>query len=73
MINIDLKPMLKGGISRYSLCVAVAKRAREINDAAYERKEKEKYILEEKPVSLAVEDILEGRCTIKDSEEIKKY
>ena len=37
MINIDLKPMLKGGISRYSLCVAVAKRAREINDAAYER------------------------------------
>lgn len=73
MINIDLKPMLKGGISRYSLCVAVAKRAREINDAAYERKEKEKYILEEKPVSLAVEDILEGRCTIKESEEIKKY
>ena len=73
MINIDLKPMLKGGISRYSLCVAVAKRAREINDAAYERKEKEKYILEEKPVSLAVEDIPEGRCTIKESEEIKKY
>lgn len=73
MINIDLKPLLKGGISRYSLCVAVAKRSREINDAAYERKEKEKYILEEKPVSLAVEDILEGKCTIKESEEIKKY
>ena len=44
MINIDLKPMLKGGISRYSLCVAVAKRSREINDEAVERKEREKQI-----------------------------
>ena len=61
MINIDLKPLLKGGISRYSLCVAVAKRSREINDEAVERKEKEKVLLEEKPVSLAVDDILSGR------------
>lgn len=73
MINIDLKPMLKGGISRYSLCVAVAKRSREINDEALERKEKEKILLEEKPVSLAVEDIRSGRYVIKESEEIKNY
>ncbi len=73
MINIDLKPMLKGGISRYSLCVAVAKRSREINDEALERKEKEKILLEEKPVSLAVEDIRSGRYVIKESEELKNY
>ncbi|MBQ6021567.1 MAG: DNA-directed RNA polymerase subunit omega [Clostridia bacterium] len=73
MINIDLKPMLKGGISRYSLCVAVAKRSREINDEAVERKEREKVLLEEKPVSLAVDDILSGRYVIQESEDIKNY
>lgn len=73
MINIDLKPLLKGGISRYSLCVAVAKRSREINDKAVEAREKDKEILEEKPVSLAVDDILSGRYVIQESEEIKKY
>ena len=73
MINIDLKPMLKGGISRYSLCVAVAKRSREINDEAVERKERDKEILEEKPVSLAVEDIRSGRYVITESEDIKNY
>ena len=45
MINVDLKPMLKGGISRYSLCVAVAKLSRELNDEAIERKEKEKILV----------------------------
>ncbi len=73
MINIDLKPMLKGGISRYSLCVAVAKRSREINDEANELKEKEKILLEEKPVSLAVEDIRTGRYIIKESEDLRNY
>ena len=75
MINIDLKPMLKGGISRYSLCVAVAKRSREINDEILEarEKDKEKIITEEKPVSLAVEDILSGRYVIQESEDIKKF
>ena len=73
MINIDLKPLLKGGISRYSLCVAVAKLSRQINDEAVERKEKEKILLEEKPVSLAVEDILEGKYVIRESEDIKNY
>ena len=73
MINIDLKPMLKGGISRYSLCVAVAKRSREINDELVEKREKEKIITEDKPVSMAVEDILSGRYVIQESEEIKRF
>ena len=73
MINVDLKPMLKGGISRYSLCVAVAKLSRELNDEAIERKEKEKILPEEKPVSLAVDKILAGEYEIRESEEIKKY
>ena len=73
MINVDLKPMLKGGISRYSLCVAVAKLSRELNDEAIDRKEKEKILPEEKPVSLAVDKILAGEYEIKESDEIKKF
>ena len=69
MINIDLKPLLKGGISRYSLVVAVAKRSRDIADKAKEEGE----ILVEKPVSLAVEDFLDDRYSIRESDEIKKF
>lgn len=69
MINIDLKELLKGGISRYSLVVAVAKRSRDLSDEAKENGE----ILVEKPVSLAVEELLDGEYTIKESEDIRKY
>ena len=69
MINIDLKPLLKGGISRYSLVVAVAKRSRQIADEAKEEGE----ILVEKPVSLAVEDFLDDKYSIRESDEIKKF
>ncbi len=69
MINIDLKPLLKGGISRYSLVVAVAKRSRDIADEAKEEGE----ILVEKPVSLAVEDFLDDKYSIRESDEIKKF
>lgn len=69
MINIDLKPLLKGGISRYSLVVAVAKRSREIADEAKEEGE----ILVEKPVSLAVDDFLNERYSIREAEEISKF
>ena len=69
MINIDIRPMLKGGISRYSLVSAVAKRSREITDEANERKSKDKGdILEDKPVSLAIEDFLDGAYIIKSAE-----
>ena len=69
MINIDLKPLLKGGISRYSLVVAVAKRSRQIADEAKEEGE----ILVEKPVSLAIEDFLEDKYSIRESDEIRNY
>lgn len=69
MINIDLKPLLKGGISRYSLVVGVAKRSREIADEAKEDGD----ILVEKPVSLAVDELLDNLYTIKESEEIRKF
>ena len=69
MINIDLKPLLKGGISRYSLVVAVAKRSRDIADEAKEEGE----IITEKPVSLAVDDFLNDRYSIRESDEISKF
>lgn len=69
MINIDLKPLLKGGISRYSLVVGVAKRSRDIADKAKEDGE----ILVEKPVSLAVDELLDGMYNIKESDEIKNF
>ncbi len=66
MINIDLKPLLKGDISRYALVVGVAKRSREINEKAIENKE----ILVEKPVSIAIRDFMDGECSIEyDSED----
>ena len=69
MMSPDLDRLLEGGISRYSLVVAVAKRSREIADEAKEEGD----ILVEKPVSLAVDDILSGRYTIQESEDIKNY
>ena len=69
MINIDLKPLLKGGISRYSLVVAVAKRSRDIADEAKEKGE----ILVEKPVSLAIDDFLEDKYSIRESDDVGNY
>ena len=69
MINIDLKPLLKGGISRYSLVVAVAKRSRQIADEAKEEGE----ILVEKPVSLAIDDFLEDKYSIRESDDVGNY
>jgi DNA-directed RNA polymerase subunit omega len=67
MFNPDLSPVLKGHTSRYSLVTATAKRAREISLEAEENNE----ILLEKPVSLALEDFLEGRYEIVEPEEIR--
>lgn len=69
MFNIDIKPLIKGGISRYSLVVGVAKRSREIADEAKERRE----IIVEKPVSLAVEELLEGKFTINEPADEYKF
>lgn len=60
MLNVDLQKLLKGDISRYELVAATAKRARMIVDEA----EKNKTIIVEKPVSIAVEELQNGTWSI---------
>ncbi len=67
MFNPDLRDVLKNNVSRYSLVTAVAKRAREIALSAEENNE----ILEEKPVSLALDEIIAGKVVIVEPEEIR--
>ena len=67
MLNKDLSNVLKGHTSRYSLVTATAKRAREIAEEA----EREKRIMTEKPVSLAIDEIIEGKYIIVEPEEIR--
>ena len=67
MLNPDLKGILNQGISRYSLVTATAKRAREIAEEA----EDNKVIMTEKPVSVALEEILAGEYVIVEPEEIR--
>lgn len=67
MFNPDLRDVLKNNVSRYSLVTAVAKRAREIALSAEENNE----ILEEKPVSLALDEIIAGKVEIVEPEEIR--
>ena len=67
MINPDLRKVLKNHLSRYSLVTATAKRARAIAEEAEENKE----LLTEKPVSLAIEEIINGDYVIVEPEEIR--
>ena len=67
MINPDLRKVLKNHLSRYSLVTATAKRARAISEEAEENKE----LLTEKPVSLAIEEIINGDYVIVEPEEIR--
>lgn len=67
MFNPDLTNVLEKYESRYSLVAATAKRAREIAAEA----EEDGVILEEKPVSLALDEIIAGKIEIIESEEIK--
>lgn len=67
MFNPDLRNVLKSKTSRYSLVTAVAKRAREIAGEAQENGE----ILEEKPVSLALDEIINGKYEVVEPEEIR--
>jgi DNA-directed RNA polymerase subunit omega len=67
MFNPDLRNVLKNNMSRYSLVTAVAKRAREIAIAAEENQE----VLNEKPVSLALDEIIAGDIVIVEPEEIR--
>lgn len=63
MVNFDIEKMIKGYSSRYSLVIAVAKRAREITDQAVEQDED----LIEKSVSIAAQEISEGKYRIVES------
>ncbi|MBE6804251.1 MAG: DNA-directed RNA polymerase subunit omega [Clostridia bacterium] len=67
MFNPDLRNVLKNKTSRYSLVTAVAKRAREIAGDAQENGD----ILEEKPVSLALDEIINGKYEVVEPEEIR--
>ena len=57
MFNPDLRNVLKENASRYSLVIAVAKRAREIAIDA----EENQVILDDKPVSIALDEIISGK------------
>ena len=67
MFNPDLRNVLKNKTSRYSLVTAVAKRAREIAGDAQENGD----ILEEKPVSLALDEIINGKYEVVEPVEIR--
>ena len=67
MFNPDLRGLLKDHLSRYSLVTATAKRAREIAEEAEANKE----IMTEKPVSVALDEILAGQFKIIEPEEIR--
>ena len=56
MLNPTDIEVLKGENSGYAVVIGVAKRARDIAEAAEENKE----ILIEKPVSLAIQDLKSG-------------
>lgn len=68
MFNPDLKKLLKNCNSRYSLVVGTAKRAREIRDEAVENE----VLLDEKTVSTAIEEILDGKYVVTEPDEINK-
>jgi DNA-directed RNA polymerase omega subunit len=68
MLNPDLKNVLNQGISRYSLVTATAKRAREIAMTNLQ----EKNLSTEKPVTVALGEIIDGKYKIIESEELKK-
>lgn len=65
MLNPNLSSVLMNGESRYSLVIATAKRAREIAELA----EINHDILIEKPVSIAINELIEGKYKMIESEE----
>ena len=67
MFNPDLKKMVGNVNSRYSLVVGTAKRAREIRDEAIKNEER----IDVKTVSLAIEDICDGKYVIEEPQELK--
>lgn len=66
MYKPSISDMLEGRQSRYSLVIAVAKRAREITDDYNERGE----ICDEKPVLLAIDEFKQNKFEIIEEESI---
>ncbi len=64
MFNPDLRKVLEKNPSRYSLVTAIAKRARDISSEAQENGE----ILNEKPVSIALDEVITGKYELADAE-----
>lgn len=67
MFNPDLKKLLKNTSSRYSLVVAVAKRARQIREEAIEKEE----VLDRKVVSMAMDELYDGKYVVEEPESVK--
>ena len=65
MLNPDLRPLLKDHTSRYSLVIAVAKRARFISEDP-ELREK---CGTKKPVSYALDEFMSGELSLREPEE----
>ena len=75
MLNVDLHDMLDGGISRYELVAATAKRARQIVDEVIDSNNnisditlKHKHY--ERSVSIAVSEYLNGDWIINPDESV---
>ena len=69
MLNPDLKKLLdENDINRYSLVVATAKLARQIAEEAQENHN----IIIQKPVTIALEEIMKGNYKITESTKLEK-
>lgn len=64
MLNPNLSKVLQNGESRYSLVIATARRAREISEIAEVNRE----ILLDKPVSIAINELIDGKYKIVEAE-----
>ncbi len=68
MLRPSSSQILKNGESNYSLVIAVARRAREIIDDAYE----EKAVINEKPVKTAVEQFARSEYRLIEDPSLRK-
>lgn len=66
MLKYDTRALLKNDQSYYSLVVAIARRAREIAEEA----EREKEIITEKPVQLAIDELVARKIRIVEPNDI---
>ncbi len=68
MLRPSSSQILKNGESNYSLVIAVARRARQILDEAFE----EKAIISEKPVKTAVDQFARGEYKLIEDPSLRK-